>query len=362
MSVRHRFYGTAVALSFAAALCSSGAGLADETAWPRLDKDSVAGGICVDALRIADAVFRSDSTYLYDPSAISSDLGIALVLQPKALDISEGDALVADAAIFQKLSKPDEDGNMPRSLYWQIKASHGARFALVEDSFGWRGDQYTLFAVKDDVTSNAFIAGYSSDAKKSRFTPLVPVGWRPPLVLKDKATGDLTAVDVGAPYDFLSDWRVYSLDDDGAKQRCTVHFHPQAKGEQDLLPKAVRRLATLLDGTLGSGEGEGTLQQTARVRIEVMHSWANVAMRPWAVMKQQPFDTRKVVDEGLQKWSHEAKSFGKLYRQIQAQYPRAERALAQYYRSRFAKTPDEARTMAKENLDIAYRMYFVFPG
>jgi uncharacterized membrane protein YkvA (DUF1232 family) len=103
------------------------------------------------------------------------------------------------------------------------------------------------------------------------------------------------------------------------------------------------------------------MQETGHVREEVMHTWANVAMRPWAALKEEPYNDRAVVDKGLEAWSHQAGSFHRLYRKILTQYPKAEKSLARYYRGHFHKQPDEARAMARQTLDIAFRTYFVFP-
>lgn len=335
--------------------------LADETIWPQLEGSASERNICAETLEIAKAVYLSDNLYLYQLPTIPQSVGATLVLKPSALDISDGDALVADPSTFQKIPKTDSDGNAPRSLYWQVKAQHGLRYVINEDSFGWRGDQYTLFALKADVTSDTFLRAYSRDRQEQAFTPLIQEGWRPPLMLQETGSGNLFAIDVGAPYAFLGDWHVYSIGADGAKPRCTVHFHPQAETATSLLPAPVRKLAALLDGTLGSGEGEGTLQETARLKTEIMHSWANVAMRPWAVLKAQPYNSRAQVDAELRKWSHKAKSFRALYNRINAQYPKAERSLAEYYRAGFHKKSGEAKALARQALDVAMRMYFVFP-
>lgn len=333
---------------------------ADETTWPQLDNAS-SSGICSDALKIASAAYRSDNFYLYELPPIPQDIGSAFVLQPSALDISGGDALIADASVFKKIPKNNNDGNSPPSIYWQTKANHGFRYVMNEDAFGWRGDQYTLFAIKEEVTPEQFIAGYSRNTQDAAFSPLIEEGWRPPLMMQEKSNGNVWAIDVGAPYVFLSDWHIHSIGEDGAKQHCTIHFHPEAKTVINLLPASVRKLAALLDGTLGSGENEGTLQQTARMRINVMHTWANVGIRPWAALRTQPYNSRQQVDDGLKKWSRKAKTFNKLYQNIYSQYPKAEHALVAYYKTHFNKNADEASAMAKQTLDIAFRTYFVFP-
>jgi hypothetical protein len=336
---------------------------AAEPVWPQIGEGSDSG-ICSEAFKIADSAYRSDNFYLYELPTIPQHISSALVLKPRTqygADISGGDALIADHAIFQKIPKNNKYGNYPRSIYWQITAKNGERFVINERDFGWRGDQYSLFSVKDDVSQEKFLEGYNQETQRWTFTPLIDEVWRPPLMLQEKNTGDIWAIDVGAPYAFLSDWNIYSMGTDGAKRYCTIHFHPVAKTATALLPIAVRRLAILLDGTLGSGANEGTLHLTAGVRTEVMHTWANVAMRPWAALKAQPYNNRERVDTELKKWSHKAKTFHKLYQDISTQYPKAERALADYYKTQFNKNADEANAMAKEALDITFRRYSVFP-
>lgn len=335
---------------------------ADTSNWPQLDNGSDTS-MCSDALSIADATYHSENFYLYQLPTIPLDVRSTLVLQPAmqhGADISGGDALTAEQTAFQKIPKHHHDGNDPRSIYWQIKARHGERFVINESAFGWRGDQYTLFSIKDNVTQEKFLEGYNPETQTWAFTPLIAEGWRPPLMMQEKATRDIWAIDVGAPYIFLSDWNIYSIGSDGAKQRCTIRFRPAVETATSLLPLPVQKLAMLLDGTLGSGEDEGTLQPTAQVRIHVMHAWANVAQRPWAIVKATPYNSREKVDAELKNWAHNAKSFHQLYQDIAAQYPKAERALAHYYQTQFDKNADEANGMAKQALDIAFRTYFVF--
>lgn len=332
---------------------------AKESNWPHLDKMSDSA-ICTEALKIAKSAYRSDNFYLYELTVLPNDINSSYVLQPSGFDISGGDALIEDASIFKKIPKNNNDGNDPRSIYWQIKANHGLRYVINEDAFGWRGDQYTLFAIKEDITPEQFITGYNRNTQEAAFSPIIGEGWRPPLMMQERKAGNIWAIDVGAPYIFLSEWNIYSMDSDGAKQRCTIHFHPKIKTDTSLLPSPVRKLATLLDGTLGNGQNEGTLQPTAHIRIEVMHMWANVAMRPWAALKAKPYNSSEQVNAELKIWSKKAKSFRTVYQNILTQYPKAEKALARYYKTKFAKTNTEAKLMAKQAVDLAFRTYFVF--
>jgi hypothetical protein len=58
-----------------------------------------------------------------------------------------------------------------------------------------------------------------------------------------------------------------------------------------LLPKPALRFATLLAEALGPGKDEGTLQPTARIAYQVEQTWANAAIRPWA-LKRELYNSR----------------------------------------------------------------------
>jgi len=330
---------------------------ASEQAWPRLDDGYPRSGICTTALEIANSAYRSDNFYLYALPPIAKDSGVVLVLQPSGLDLSGGDALVADQAVFQKIPKSNEQ----RSIYWQTKAQDGLRYVMNEQPLGWQGDRYALYAVKEDVTPDRFMEGVRADVQEQAFSPLIAEGWRPPLMLQEQRTGDVWAIDVGAPYVFLSDWGIYSVGQDGAKLRCVIHFHPMAKTATALLPRSVQMLAHDLDATLGSGDDEGTLHPTGRIRIEASHMWANIALRPWAALMGEPYNSRKQVDAELRAYRRKGASFRKLYNDIYATYPRAALALTRYYQAKLGKDIGEASALAKRALDIAFRIHFVFP-
>jgi hypothetical protein len=82
-------------------------------------------------------------------------------------------------------------------------------------------------------------------------------------------------------------------------------------------------------------------------------------MRPWANIA--PYNSRAVVDAGLAAWAESSPWNRTLLRAIRRQYPRAERSLAQYYRTRFHATPGAARRQAAYLLDLVYRQHYVFP-
>jgi len=322
--------------------------------WPRLDRASQ-NKSCVESLKIAKAVFSSTAFYLYDPPVLPENTSSSVVLGPKEHDISGGDALEANP-IFDKLPKGGQGA--PRSVYLQKQADTGFRLALVEDAYGWRGDVYTLFAIKETITAKQFIAEINANEKSLGFTPVIDGVWRPPLVIQDQSSHKFWVIDVGDPADFLSHWQVFDFGPKGLKPSCKINFRPEVKNATNVLPKPIRQFAKLLDSTIGPGLDEGTLQSTAWIRIKVQHVWANMALRPW--VSYQPYNSRKEVDAGLLAWSQLGKTYLKTYQEIQQQYVLAKRSLANYYGKRFRKSAAEAKALAVKQLDLAYRSHYTF--
>ncbi len=322
--------------------------------WPKLDIRTPAQ--CTEALQIAKVAFDSDTFYLFAPPVIPANLQSNLALKPQALDISGGDALEVDDAIFEKL--PIGGEGAPRSIYWQSTATYGHRLVVLETPFGWRGDTYSLFAVGDNAQPDNFVADIRGNSATQKLTPIISDSWRPPLILRERKSGTAWFINVGQPYQFLADWQVYVVEPSGIRLRCTVQFRPNVNRAISFLPKPVRELARLLDQTMGPGENEGTLQPTARLRLDVEHTWANAALRPW--VSGAPYNTRDEVDAGLKSWSQTGKTYRKVYQAIQLQYPVAEQALADYYQQHFSRTASEAKELAAYILDIAFRSYYAF--
>jgi hypothetical protein len=126
------------------------------------------------------------------------------------------------------------------------------------------------------------------------------------------------------------------------------------------MSRAVQRLANLLDSTLGSGDNEGTLHPTARIRLDVAEDWANASLRPWALV-DMPYNSREDVDGALKGWSLASTARSKIYGDIVEQMPQAEKALAKYYQKQFKLPPALAHQMGLYVTDFIYRDYFVFP-
>jgi len=330
---------------------------AHDTSWPQLSGGHQAPE-CTQALQLAKTAFRSKDFVLYGPPAIPEDFDSALALWTDDIEISGGNALKSDPLVFDKLPLGNE-GTI-RSLYWQKQPYGGMRLAIRERDMGWHGDMYSLYAVKEDVESKDLLPDPDlPNSPSGRLVPLVSDNWRPPLVLLQKRNGQPWVIDAGEPYVFLGDWRVYAAGPGGVTLRCTVRFRPSAKRAVMLLPAPVRRLAELLDQTIGPGTNEGTMHPTARLRNDVSETWANVALRPWATLV--PYNSRREVDAGLIAWSHGGASYARVYRAIEQQYPAAEQALASYYRTALHLPAANANSLATSELDAAFRSNFVLP-
>lgn len=322
--------------------------------WPKLNNRATVQ--CTEALQIAKVTFDSDTFYLFAPPAIPANLPSVLVLKPQALDISGGDALEADETVFDKLPLGEE--GMPGSIYWQKTAPYGHRLAVLETPFGWRGDMYSLFAVGDKTRSDEFLSEIGSNRTTKKFASIISDSWRPPLIFREIGAERYWFIDVGQPYQFLADWQVYVVEQSGIKPLCTVQFRPNVKRAINLLPRPVRKLARLLDQTMGQGVNEGTLQPTARLRLDVEYTWANAALRPW--VSGTPYNNREEVDAGLKDWSQTGTTYRKVYQAIQRQYPIAEKSLANYYQRHFGQSPSNAKKLSKYILDITLRSHYAF--
>lgn len=331
--------------------------------WPQLEKSEkqqCSENIVEKILHVAESAFHSSSEKL---SSISkTQLGDELKLLIRAKGIGEDSRLKVFDKTFEII-----DGNKAEkgvgwhhnevesfrfAVYWQRKATNGFRFVLCADKVGWRGNMYSLFSIPESLSQEEFIS------KKDSIKPIIANSWCLPLIIQHLPSQQIVAVNVGNSFDVLADWKVY-LAYHGAAPCCVVHFRPSMEASWNLLPTEVGQLAQLLDETLGDGRDEGTLQSTGHLRINAARTWANVALRPWAV--NNAANTRKEVDLGLSEWSHKSKKFLVLYQKINEQYPKAEQALAQYYQDQLQLTAEKAKRLASYILDVAYRNNFIFP-
>ena len=310
---------------------------------------------CRDTLVAANAAFYSTAFRLSDPVTLSPGGRVKILMQIKEPRIDPGifdtDDINVDEAAFKGVTHSgDRDA---RKIYWQVAPKAAIRWVVADDPSGWRGDNYNLYAVDPSETEDGFAP------LVNKVDPRQVMGWWiPPMILRDRFTDKIWAVDHGR-FDVPDVWTVYAAGKNGVQARCTIAFGPKVKTAFDLLPTPVRALAVDLDGTVGDGRDEGSLHQTGRIRTDVAQDWINIALRPRAVTNK-PYHSRREADLGLRHWSHGAASFRTLYLRIQADYPAAVDALAELYVKRFDKTPEAARALATHNLDIVYRNHFVF--
>jgi hypothetical protein len=348
---------------------------AEHDVYPLLSESYHNDAKCEQVLDLAKAVYDSASPGMNRiPASLTKDFVLKVALSEGDYDLSGGDALISDPVVFQKIPKSSDASD--RSIYWQKKAVHGWRYVLNEEYMGSRGDTYSLFVVKATIDPEFFIKIMNDDMDNNEESPdykrIIPADDRvaslyPPLMIREKGTTNIIAVDpdTRSLSSIENAWSVFSIGAGGNQKHCRIEFYPpedpyDSKGSTALLPMPVQTLANLLDTTVGDPENAGTLQTYGRVRAHMLGIWKNVATRPWAVLAHDPSNSRFTVDQGLKQWSRQAKSFDQVYKQIITQYPKAEQALALYYKQHFHKTDEEANTMAKKILDIAFRSRYVF--
>jgi hypothetical protein len=326
---------------------------------PKMSGD-VSSPECSDAFLLAKTMFNSKSSRLYAPLSIPDRMKSELVLGASGLDISGGGALEANEDQFERV--PQLGNAAIRSVYWGKNAKHGVRIAVKETPLGWRGDMYSLYLLDANVGSNDFLKDTQEDYGKSKYSALVQDTWRPPLVLLLSSSKKIWFIDVGQPYQILADWAVYKETSNGFERGCIVRFRPEGANAMALLPKSVQRVAHLLDETIGPGRDEGTLQPTARLRLQVQHVWANAALRPWALSDSDTYNSTDEVEAGLVAWSQKGPSYSQVRKEILRAYPLAEQDLSGYYIRQFNLPKKKANSLAKWVLDIALRANYTFPN
>lgn len=320
--------------------------------WPRATSQE-SNPDCTRPIELAKHIFQSREFFLYAPPERPHEWEGELVLSRAALDISDRIPLNVSRDYFAEF-----DGENPAAtgrLYWQAHPPGAFRVAVRQIPFGWRGDRYSAYVLPIEVSSDQVFSWTSS----SEPLPIIFESWHPPLVLRNGATGALFIIDVGGS--FLDDWPVYAATDRGSEPICTLRFAPRVSDPSELLPLPVRHLARSLDGTLGDGHNEGSLRPTDRQRTIMAYTWANIAMRPWAV-HDRAYNSRAQVDRALARWARTAPRFQELHDAIQSQYEPALISLTAYYVQEFGLEADQAHRQASYALDIAYRTPFIFRG
>lgn len=341
----------AVLLSFA---CNSQVHSVEK--WPVLVNGKPSSE-CNAAMRLADRAQKSDNFSLWEPPIVPADFGSTLVVGPSDLDLSGGDALQVDARVFSKVPLAD---NATRSVYWQTEVVKGERLVVEEMPHGWRGDAYAVRSIRKELSPADYFA-VQSHLRNKRLSTIISGAWRAPLIFKNHGDEELWVIDVGQPYDFSPNWRVYVAGPNSTRPilACEIQFRPEVRDAALLLPPTIQQLSALLNESIGSGQDEGTLQPTARIRNKLQQAWANAALRPWA--KNQAYNTRDEVVANLEKWSRQGSAQQRAYRSIKAEYPFAERALIEYYKQNFHMSGSEAKSTATAVLDGVFRSHYVFP-
>lgn len=311
---------------------------------------------CIDAMKLAREMFQSTAPRLYAPLIIPAGLQSTLVLGALELDISGGDALTSTDD-FEKLPLDN------RNIYWAKETNGALRVVVKEVGVGWRGDWYSLYLLDAAVAKDDFLKSINAAPGRVTYQPVVSNTWRPPLVFQSLRHKAKWFIDVGEssrikPSKIFSDWRVYSSTE--RREICTIAFSPPGKDVAGLLPQAVTRFARKLDEALGPGNNEGTFRPTAATRANAENVLANAALRPWAVVDGNAYNSRSEVDAGLENWAKVNKSRRRLYDEILKEYPAAERSLAEYYASAYGLQPKMAQEAAAWVLDLVFRSFFVF--
>ncbi|HSZ73374.1 MAG TPA: hypothetical protein VK779_01035, partial [Rhizomicrobium sp.] len=306
--------------------------------WPRLTGD-MNNDACKEAYLLATDFFYSRTMSPYAPIKLSDGVKSKLSLYTTETDISGGGGLTNDPVVFAKIKGDDNAPNLygvnPEVFYWQVESQSSKRLAVTERSFGDHGDLYSVYVLDEAVTSENFLKGVDTGAPDKVFKPLLAEELNPAQMLSD-TQGKTWMIDKGV--ETLPSWSVYTSGEDGWKVRCTISFMPDAKRDVPMMPNAVRKFVSLLDEALGPDLPNETLHPNGAVRSDVELAWANAALRPWA-FDEMPYNTRDTVDAGLRHWARGSHKYAALYRSIQQQYPKAERALVGYYRTTFNLSP-----------------------
>lgn len=314
---------------------------------------------CRIALAKAEVAFRSASPTLQWPVPGPSDPATRIVLSRKAEDISGGDGIRADPAVFDRILLP----GVRDILFWQRQERDGVRLAVVDHPVSWHGDWYRTISLSALISPEGLAQMDRNDGWMSDAAVRLVLGdnrWSPPVVLEDRQTKNLWLIDPGEVFGIMADWTVLVPGPEGMTPVCTIRFVPgDAVIGLEALPRAVRRFAALADEALGPGLDEGTTQPTARIRFELRKTWALATERPWALTGQLR-NTRAEVDAGLRAWAKGVPARERLLAAVPDRQAEAEHALALSYRSRFGLSSRQSRVVAEFVLDYLFRSHFRF--
>ncbi len=316
---------------------------------------------CRAALVVAQATFDSTTFQLFDSLVVPELSGSHVVLAPEAIDISGGDALRQDPAVFER---HETSADARERFFWQLQPDDNVRVVVEAQHQGWQGDVYALYAVPSSTGLQAWMARLAeinaTDPRDARDEVVLENAWRPPVAFQTASNHRLWLVDLGHPAQVLGNWTVYVPEPTTLASPCTVAFLPTGVNDGlALLPPELRALDASLARALGSGESEGTLHPSARIRIDVTTHWGNVALRPWAIARN--YNSPVQTDAALVKWAAEEPANARMLAQIRGRRAAAQKALAAWYERRFKLPRDAARSQAAWELDMAVAMSFVFP-
>lgn len=332
---------------------------------------------CRDALTLARSAYFAAGPDLHPVNVAGKAHDFELIAYPATADPMSD--IVADAQVFTPIAWNSPSADVPGQPtaffkdagYRQAKPTAGWRLALTFRNQSWKANNYfavlqprgtTLREVLKSMDElPGFGAGFQRDATSSAL-----VSYFPMTVLRDTASGTLAVIRTEY-FESWSAWTVFRIAPSGFKKVCKVRFRPYVTTDgyfipypaDHLLPPPVRRLAALLDSTLGSGEHDGELQSTSRLREGARRIWLTLALRPWA-LQSTPYNSRDEVDAGLRLWSIQGTAYRRIYNAIQRDYPIARRALARYYERAFDLTHARAVTLSDYALDVAFHGYFLF--
>lgn len=321
---------------------------------------------CRAALQMARAAFRSTAPLVAWPVHRPDAALAALVVRRKDHDISGGDGIWADPAVFARM---EADAPSRLIFHWQREARDGRRILVAEQPFSWRGSWYSLFLVDEALAPESF-PQVLLDASRAGFRQpeggppiLIPVlykgSWATPTILRDEGSGGLWVLEQGQFLFWQPEWQVHASAAEGLSLLCRVVFSVDGRAGLDRMPPAVRRFAALADEALGPGLNEGTSNPTQGIRNRVSLFWTTLAERPWA-LTATPYNSREEIEAGLTAWAEGVPARVRLHGKLLESLAPAEDALANFLRDRFAIGGDEARAFSAYAIDHMLRSHFTF--
>jgi hypothetical protein len=347
--------------------CNAGA-LAQEE-WPRLDDRGLYNDTprCRLALSIASSLFYSNNIYEEQDVTpqIPEGFNSKLILEVKK---SYGRYEIIDHFhIFKKFPENPEEGKYIdlttkgiNYIYWQIKPTNKVRLVLIIDKFGadnmpW----YELYKIPEEMTMEELIALSKSTSNKFRHDGEITSGPHAPLIFQDNDSDELWAIDTNWTFGFWNAWQVFSSGDKDDRT-CFVEFCEIGTRRQDLLPNEVNKFAELLYTTLSSRGSFSLYHAYGEIRDQVQNRWVNIALRPWVLNEEVPYERQSAIDSHLDTWISKSHFNKQQYKKILKQYEEAEEALTEYYIEKFDTTPEEAHIMASYALSLVFREYALF--